>query len=151
MAHKSHFPSAKQRAVMEISRPVWPSLKVRLVCFVHQSQHFQLCTSFITGARIPSQGMRLKEGNGVGASHFWGSSHPKHPHHPLQLLLPSTISLGKDTQLLGKQGTSKPWDQSRMGGADTNTCTAVLEKKEENFTPTALTAPEWPPLDRSWK
>lgn len=115
MAHKSHFPSAKQRAVMEISRPVWPSLKVRLVCFVHQSQPFQLCTSFSAGVQIPSQGMELKEENEVGGSHFWGSSHPKPPHHPLQLLLPSITPPGKDTQLLGKQGTSDPGIKAGWG------------------------------------
>lgn len=130
MAHKSHFPSAKQRAVMEISRPVWPSLKVRLVCFVHQSQHFQPCTSFITSVQTLSQGMELKEGNGVGGSHFWGSSHPKHPQHPLQLLLPSITSPGKGTQCWENRRPQNPG--IKAGWGDTNTYTAVGEKRRKN-------------------
>lgn len=64
----------------------------------------------------PEQGMELKEGNGVGASHFWGTSHPKH----------SAAGKTGHRKTLGSKQGGECWHkhlQSCMGGG-----------KEENFT-----------------
>lgn len=59
--------------------------------------------------------------------------------HPSSSSLPTTSSLGKDTQphMLGKQGTPRPWDQTRMGSAGSVRVPAMEhtspEKEEGKF------------------
>lgn len=46
---------------------------------------------------------------------FWGFSHPKYPQHPLQLLLPSITSTGKDTQCWENRRPQNPGTKAGWG------------------------------------